>query len=398
MDTLYITSSLKKIAKSFISDKKIIFVCGGIRSGKTISIIMLIINYLSDNKNKKVCVITNTYNHLSKNLLPDFEEIFNILKFKYKINKKNNTIIFNGNRIIFYNADSEINMLGNEYDIVYINEAQVIDKNIAYTALMRCKQKFIVDFNPSNKFWFFNLINERNDDYELIKLTYKDNEALSNEMRDELENISKKLRNKNSFWQKYATIYIDGNFYTLDDDKVLNNYIVENVNQASLYNNELLAIGVDFGYTNDVTAIVEIFNYKNSFLINEAVYSKRLGTKEIADCLKKYNKNIPILCDNSEPRLINELSIMLNNKNIIGVKYNIIYSLNVLNMYELYINSKSLNLIYELDNYTFIKNKLTGENTNIPKDVNNHAIDAMRYAITFLHENKKNRNRYQLSF
>jgi phage terminase large subunit len=157
----------------------------------------------------------------------------------------------------------------------------------------------------------------------------------------------------------------------------------------------LLCYGMDFGYTNDPSTLIALYKYNNSYIFDEVIYQKGLLNSQISNLLKTHQAKEIIYADSAEPKSIAELSsyghlIMPVKKG----KDSIVYGINLINQNEIYITNRSHNLIKELQNYIWLKNK-EGETLNKPIDAFNHCIDAMRYAITSQLENP-NKGQYYI--
>lgn len=139
--------------------------------------------------------------------------------------------------------------------------------------------------------------------------------------------------------------------------------------------------GLDFGYTNDPTSIVAVYYYNGGYILDEIEYSPGLTNPNIANILK--NKPFAIIiADSSEPKSIDEiaeykLTIMPTVKGSDSVRNGI----QVVKSQKISVTRRSKNIITEYENYAWDVNK-DGETLNQPKDKFNHAMDAIRYAIT----------------
>jgi len=138
----------------------------------------------------------------------------------------------------------------------------------------------------------------------------------------------------------------------------------------------LIGIGLDFGYTNDPTAIVEVYKYNDKRILNEVAYRTGMLNHDIAKILPK---NTFIYADSAEPKSIEE--IRRTGVNILPVTKgadSIIYGIQTMQTQEYLITSKSKNVINEFQKYIWSKDK-NGDTNNKPIDNYNHAIDAIRY-------------------
>ncbi|WP_176550810.1 MULTISPECIES: terminase large subunit [Bacteria] len=155
----------------------------------------------------------------------------------------------------------------------------------------------------------------------------------------------------------------------------------------------LLCYGQDFGYTNDPSSLVALYKYNDSFIFDEVIYQKKLLNSDISDLYNTYGVNEVVYADSAEPKSIAELCGY--GHDVVAVtkgRDSIVYGINLMNQNEIYVTSKSKNLIKELSNYTWMTDK-EGNKLNKPIDAFNHAIDAARYALTSQLEDP-NRGKY----
>ena len=143
--------------------------------------------------------------------------------------------------------------------------------------------------------------------------------------------------------------------------------------------------GLDYGYTNDPTAIVDVYTWNNAFIWDEVVYRRGMSNKDIADVIKMQPEDVLLIPDSSEPKSNDELisygiSLVPAQKGQGSVNQGIQYCQDQ----TIYVTRRSLNLISEKDSYAWMIDKKTGETINTPIDMNNHGMDAGRYAMESL--------------
>jgi phage terminase large subunit len=138
----------------------------------------------------------------------------------------------------------------------------------------------------------------------------------------------------------------------------------------------LVGIGLDFGYTNDPTSAIEVYNWNGKRIVNEIVYRTGMLNSDIAKILPSA---VTIYADSSEPKSIDEIRRF--GKTIKGVtkgKDSIKYGIDVMQRQEYLVTKQSTNLIKELRSYCWDVDK-HGVRLNNPAGGNDHAIDALRY-------------------
>jgi phage terminase large subunit len=148
---------------------------------------------------------------------------------------------------------------------------------------------------------------------------------------------------------------------------------------------KLLNDGLDFGYTNDPTAVVRIYTDGHGFAVDEICYATRLTNSDIAKMLRDngVHRSDVVICDSAEPKSIDEIHAHgFNTHGARKGRDSIRSGISFLHSRPLAVTSRSVNLIRELRNYKWKEDK-NGKQLNEPVDSFNHAIDAMRYGITW---------------
>ncbi len=268
-------------------------------------------------------------------------------------------------------------------DRLFLNEANHIPFPIADALMIRSKSTTI-DYNPDNEFWVnTEVLPEKNS--EFLLLTYLDNEACPSETIEDLEikmakaffdplGDWKDTKNiKSSYWANWCKVYVRGELGAMEG-VIFNNYkIIEKIPPEA----RLLGYGIDFGYTNDPTSILEIWLHNNNRIVNEICYHKGLSNNQIA---KFIDTKMPAYCDSAEPKSIAELRAYgVTAKGVTKGPDSINFGIQILQDNDYLVTSRSLNFIKELRKYAWDKDKRTGETLNKPIDMFNHAIDAWRY-------------------
>lgn len=354
--------------------KRIRIVQGGTSSSKTFTILPLLIQYAIQTPKSEISVVSESIPHLKRGALKDFLKImdwtnnFNPNNF----NKSNLTYKFsNGSYIEFFSADQPDKLRGARRDILFINECNNVSFESYQQLSIRTKKFIYLDYNPTNEFWVHTeLMNEATSDF--IILTYKDNEALDPAIVKEIEKAKEKAETS-SYWENWWKVYGLGQIGTLEG------VIFNNWQQIDVLPNDarLLGYGVDFGYSNDPTAIVEVYKWNDKRIINEICYQKELSNSQIAKFIKTQED---CYCDSAEPKSIAELRAFgINARAVRKGSDSINFGIQVMQEQEYLITKQSTNLINELRKYAWDKDKKTGATLNKPIDMFNHAIDAFRY-------------------
>jgi phage terminase large subunit len=144
---------------------------------------------------------------------------------------------------------------------------------------------------------------------------------------------------------------------------------------------EFISYGLDWGFTNDPTSLIEVYRYESKIYVNELLYQTQLTNSDIVAKLKAFNVNTSqcIVADSAEPKSIQDLTnagyyVEPARKGPDSIKA----SIDRLQQYEIVVTKNSLNLIKELRQYKWAKDR-EGKALNAPEDVMNHAIDCLRY-------------------
>lgn len=354
--------------------KRIRIVQGGTSSSKTFTILPLLIQYAIQTPNSEISVVSESIPHLKRGALKDFLKIMdwtNNMNHN-NFNKSNLTYKFsNGSYIEFFSADQPDKLRGARRDILFINECNNVSFESYQQLAIRTKKFIYLDYNPTNEFWVHTeLMNEATSDF--IILTYKDNEALDPAIVKEIEKAKVKAETS-SYWENWWKVYGLGQIGTLEG-VIFNNWQTIDVlpNDA-----RLLGYGLDFGYSNDPTAIVEVYKWNDKRIINEICYQKELSNSQIAKFIKTQED---CYCDSAEPKSIAELRAFgINARPVRKGSDSINFGIQVMQEQEYLITKQSTNLINELRKYAWDKDKKTGATLNKPIDMFNHAIDAFRY-------------------
>jgi phage terminase large subunit len=364
------TTAIKKL-RSLSSRIKIIQ--GGTSAGKTFGILPILIDKAIKTGSLEISIVSESVPHLRRGALKDFEKIMRSTQ-RWIEGSFNKTLLrytfSNGSFIEFFSVDQPDKLRGARRHILYVNEANNIDFESYQQLSIRTSDEVWLDFNPTHEFWAHTeLIND--DDSEHIILTYKDNEGLPSSVVKEIEKAKKKA-DTSSYWANWWQVYGLGQVGKLEG------VIFDNWEQIDIVpeSARLIGLGLDFGYTNDPTAIVEVYKYNDKRILNEICYRTEMVNSDIAKTLPR---DTFVYADSAEPKSIEE--IRRTGVNIMPVKKgsdSIMYGISTMQNHSYLVTSSSLNLIKELRSYSWEKDK-SGAKVNKPVDKYNHAIDAVRY-------------------
>lgn len=371
-------------------EENVFVIRGGQGASKTISILELIIQSLL-NSNKEASVLSSELSKMKKTVIRDYNKIcidwgvgnvsddFNRSESKHEYH--------NESYIDFLGADTSSIGKGFRRDLLYINEADKMDIDTAIQFISRAGIT-IIDYNPDSWFWGDDYINDNN----FLTLTFEDNEYLpESEVKSILsykekgffnpelsvEKIFDESNIKNKYWANRWRVYGLGMIGSLEGVVFDNWSEIQRVPNDAQY----LGSGLDFGYSNDPTALVDFYRFNGKLIVDLAIYQKGLSNRDIAvksKTLPNGGKRI-IFADSAEPKSIDE--IKKYGVNIKGAKKgrdSINFGISILQQDDFLVTSSSRELIEELKKYTYEKDR-SGNPLNIPISIFNHAIDAMRY-------------------
>lgn len=278
----------------------------------------------------------------------------------------------NGSVIEFFSVDNIGKVHGPRRDILFVNEANNVSFPIYRQLAARTRKVILIDFNPVAAFWAHEkLMPYRTHDF--LKLTYKDNEALEPAIVREIEEAGRIDEN-------YRQVYVLGNVGR-NEGQIMTNWIhIDEVPAEA----RLMRRGLDFGYTNDPTAIVDVYEWNGGYIWDEVCYEKGMDNKAIADVILDQDEQVLVIADSSEPKSIDEIEGF--GVEIIGAVKgadSVRNGIQVVKGVQIYITKRSTHIIKEERNYLWKMDK-NGEPLNVPRDLFNHAMDAGRYALTDL--------------
>ena len=379
------TTAINKI-KSLT--KRVKGIQGGTSAGKTYGILPLEIDYAIKNNGITTSVVSESVPHLKRGAIKDFKEIMIntgrwIQEHWHSTDSK--YTFSNGSVIEFFSADDGAKLRGGRRDRLYMNEANNLTFN-AYTELaVRTKGSVIMDWNPTHPFWFHEEL-KGDSDVDFIIINYLDNEACPQAAIDFILKAKDKAETS-KYWSNWYNVYGLGEIGSLEG-VIFNNW--KQISSIPL-DAKIFSRGLDFGYTNDPTTLIDIYKYNDKLVIDERLYRTGMVNSDISNFDKNEpNKHIFVIADSAEPKSIEELKRGgMKVKGASKGRDSIIHGIQLLQQYDLLITYRSTNLIKELRNYTWDTDR-EGNNLNKPIDGYNHCLDALRYSCEALSKPKYN--------
>ena len=369
---------LKRNADALATGKyRIIANKGGTRSTKTWSLLQLMLTIATSAPKVLVSIVSESMPHLRRGALRDFEKILQasgmIEDDHYKRNHTAEVFTFpNGGMIEFFSVDSYTKVHGAQREYLFINECNNIEWEIYRQLAIRTSKVVFLDWNPRNAFWWDERLEGRDDSF-LIHSTYLDNPFLSASQVAEIESN----KGDENWWRVYGlgeNGSVEGLVYTRF--KIV---------QSMPTNAKMRFYCIDFGFTNDPTAILRVTLQGGELWIEELAYQVGMLNKDIAKVLvdggaTRYDN---IVADSAEPKSIAEINNLggLNIKATSKGQGSIVAGIGAVQAYQLNVMADALGLIEELRNYSW-KKDINGNYLNVPVDKYNHALDALRYGVT----------------
>ena len=361
------------INKILALKKRIKIVQGGTSAGKTYGILPILIDRAARTPGTEISVVSESIPHLRRGALRDFVKIMKSIN-RFVDDRFNKSLLkyefANGSFIEFFSADDSSKLRGGRRTILYINECNSVSFESYNELSIRTKNEVFLDYNPTAEFWVQTELEDQ-EDAEKIILTYKDNEALDNGIISQIEKNIKKAATSN-YWRNWVDVYVNGVMGKLEGVVFSNWKQIDTIPEDA----RLIGIGIDFGYTNDPTSIIEVYKHNETRILNEVTYQTGLLNSDIAKILPS---NVPCYADSAEPKSIADIQRYgITIKGVTKGRDSINYGLDVMQRENYLVTSNSTNLIKELRSYCWDTDK-TGKRLNKPIDNFNHAIDAVRY-------------------
>ena len=369
---------------------------GGAGSGKSVFVAQKLI-FKALNQKRKILVIRKVGTTLKDSV---FQLINDTLK-EWKIynlcqvNLSTYTITLPNDSVFLFKGLDDREKIKSITDItdIWCEEATELAED-DYTQLdlrlraLKPDLQLICSFNPVSKAnwvykkWFAFSVQPNGDTF-ILKTTYKDNRFLPKAYINALE---EKQQTNYSYYKIYAL----GEFCSLDK-LVFSNWETADFDNREI--NGVLLVGLDFGFVNDTTALIASLldeENKRLYIFKEWGATGKTN-KEIADVITAlgFSKSV-IIADSAEPKSIEELrrdGISRIRESTKG-KDSIIHGIQKLQNYKIIIHPACEKIITEFENYSWKKDKQSGEYINQPIDEFNHFIDALRYSLQCVKTNK----------
>lgn len=361
-------------------NKRIRGLQGGTSASKTVSAVLyLIAKAQSDTTPTLTSIVSESFPHLRRGAMKDFLDIMKTHHYYKEDNWSRTDFTYTfetGSKIEFFSVDQSSKVRGPRRDRLMINEANNVPYETYEQLEIRTREFIILDWNPVSPFWFHDELLDKRDDVEMIILTYKDNEALDKSI---VESIEKRKINKN-WW----TVYGLGQLGEIEGRIFTGWQIIDDIP----FNARLERRGLDFGYSVDPSAVVAVYKYDGGYILDEELYQKGMSNQAIAEFIKNLkDPQTIVVADSAEPKSIDEIKlygvpIIPATKGQGSISQGIQYVQNQ----RISVTKRSTDLIKEYRGYLW-KTDNDGRSLNVPESGNDHALDAIRYAVQSLNVN-----------
>jgi phage terminase large subunit len=378
------TRVFDKMSAAWVQDPRYISSCGGTRSSKTYSALQLFIIALVGEENRGAAptinsVVSESVPHLKRGAIRDFTKIMKDegIWQESRWSETGKAYTFgNGSLLEFFSVDDAGKVFGSARDRIFVNEAQHVKWETFRQLAVRTRGMIVCDYNPTHSFWLNERI-EPKDNCVTVHSTYLDNQYLTPEQVREIEDN----RHDTNWW----TVFGEGKVGTLEGLVYPDIDIVRELPDTS---GMLETYGLDYGFTNSITAVVHCFidRGRKAIWLDEVLYRKGLLNSDIAEALRAagVSRSTHIYADAAEPKSNEELrrygfTVDACDKTSTTDRHNpITAQISFLKTYRLHVTQRSLNLIDEARGYVWDTNK-DGDRLNVPVKVRDHLMDAFRY-------------------
>ena len=346
---------------------------GGTRSGKTWSLLQLCYTIAELWQGVVISVVGETIPFLKRGAIRDFRTMMGVVWDSNNWNASDKVYTLpNGSQIEFFSADNESKVHGSARDVLFINECYFIPYEIYRQLAVRTRKRIMLDYNPRSRFWVDEYLIGK-DNVALIHSTYKDNPHLTPMQVAQIESN----QSDSNWWRVYGlgeTGSVEGLVYT--------NWQISQTYPAD-YKREFICI--DFGFTNDPTAILRVRLSGGELWVDEIAYRTGMLNQDIVKELRNagIGRGAQIVCDSAEQKSIAEINNLGGFRAVPVAKGrgSIVSGISAVQAYKLNVTQRSLGTIDELRNYSW-RRDINGSYINEPIDRYNHSLDALRYGVT----------------
>ena len=360
--------------RNITSTARVVVNQGGTSSGKTYSIMQVLFTLAFNEAGSIATVVGQDIPNLKVGAYRDAKTILGsseVLRAMFPVVNEGERIIksVTGSIIEFKSYADAQDAKSGKRDYLFINEANGIPYDVYWQLAIRTRKRIFMDYNPTARFWVHDEVLGR-DGVELLISDYRDNDTLTPEERMRIEGIEDPELHK---------VYARGRTGMIHGLVLTNWDICDALPPRDEW--KMSAYGLDFGFTNDPSALEHVIMAHGDLWIDELIYSTGLTNPDIAAMAKDQGVTHEdmIVADCAEPKSIRELQaaglwVVPSPKG----HDSIVSGIDILKRYRIHVTRRSVGIIGNLRSYQWGKDR-DGNMTNKPEDRNNHGIDAIRY-------------------
>jgi len=386
-------------------DSRYFLFTGGRGSGKSYAVNTSLL-LLTQEAGHTILFTRYTLRSAAISIIPEFKEKIDLLGLNnmFKITRDQIVNIKSGSKIIFRgiktsSGDQTANLKSLQGLTTWVmDEAEeLMDENTFDKIDLSIRKKgmdnrVMLILNPTTKeHWIYKKFYQNMGVNPKASFTKDDVTYIHSTYLDNIENLSdsyiKRIEEMKHFRPAKYEHQILGGWLDKAEGVVFTNWKLGKFKQVGT-----VVLGQDFGFSADPTTLVKTsIDKSNKIIYIELCYYKtQLTTSQILDLNKKYAGNNLIVGDSAEPRLITELSRGCNIVPSIKGQGSVNYGISLLQDYDLIIEDQDGDLVKELNNYCWLEKK-----SQTPIDAFNHALDALRYAVSYQLQNP-NQGQYHI--
>lgn len=354
--------------------KRYIFLRGSSRSGKTVSALQYLIVEALSQAGTTITIARETQVSIKNTILVDFKEILESMDLwiEKRYNKVEMVFHFdNGSIIRFVGLDDSTGKLrGMKSDIVFVDEINTITQSSFVQLDIRCSRYILAAYNPEIPTDWFGLDYENKPEGCVLVSTWRQNAFLDDRIIQSIQSL------KDTDYDLWL-IYSESQIVPPREVVFQKPQTYEELPQGIKYT----YYGVDWGFSNDPAAVIEVKVKDKELYLKQLVYEVGLTNEDLSYLMrdKGLGKAQDIVADSSEPKSIEELN--RQGFKIKGVKdKSILFGIQKMRQYKIFIHKDSFNLIEEFDNYRYKKDR-SGRITNQTQGAD-HGIDSVRYVVS----------------
>lgn len=367
----------ERIREQIQGGKRYIFLRGSSRSGKTRAAIQnLIVEALSIKTS--ITIARETQVSIKNTILLDFQEEMEKLDIfdPQRYNKVDMVYRFpNGSIVRFIGLDDKTGKLrGLKSDIVMVDEVNTVDVSSFVQLDIRCERYIITAYNPEIPLDWWGLDYEKKDNGCVLISTWRDNAFLDQRIIDSINSLKE---TDQDLWLIYSEsqivppreiVYQRPEVFTQLPGGIRYTYY-----------------GIDFGFSMDPTAVIEVKVKDKELYLRELVYQGGLTNDDLLHLLRDVHgltRTNDIVADSAEPKSIEELR--RGGLNVRGVRKganSVLYGIQKVRQHKVFVHHESINLLNEFENYRYKKDR-SGRVTNQTEGTGDHLLDALRYCVS----------------